>query len=433
MSYSYADYGLNEQQVDKRTKIEKEHQEFIAPIVNDLLEKLKNNPEWQVISMEELKKKIGNNALARNRAEILYALQANKNVIAKPQSTDEETGEAGSTMPVEYRYVPEEKKEELGYEAYFLRKFQGEKKKALEKALDKHRDELKVPLANVLVIIQQLYTDGAADGWISSPIVNLSRKTGMPLDSTINTLDNMQEMKLLIMAKVPRKLNKNIYRVFSRLTFTDEEYEVYSKEAGSGNIKEYQPPKKRRKRRKTNPPEEKKHYSVEDIMSILDDNDSDKIEVSNGENKGKTSNLSSLDDLLAKYRFELEELISRQRVEKQKIIDDKQSMINKLAKESGDKQSKIDELNNQLRAAKERDRANNDFNGAFVEHAQEVMDDFVGQFVSIIEEMSTKYRYQLNDPSVVNKLKRRAFDLVGEASKSIVNYRPDKVPPALYK
>ena len=108
-------------------------------------------------------------------------------------------------------------------------------------------------------------------------------------------------------------------------------------------------------------------------------------------------------------------------------------MINKLAKESGDKQSKIDELNNQLRAAKERDRANNDFNGAFVEHAQEVMDDFVGQFVSIIEEMSTKYRYQLNDPSVVNKLKRRAFDLVGEASKSIVNYRPDKVPPALYK
>ena len=35
MSYSYADYGLNEQQVDKRTKIEKEHQEFIAPIVND--------------------------------------------------------------------------------------------------------------------------------------------------------------------------------------------------------------------------------------------------------------------------------------------------------------------------------------------------------------------------------------------------------------
>lgn len=433
MSYSYADYGLNEQQVDKRTKIEKEHQEFIAPIVNDLLEKLKNNPEWQVISMEELKKKIGNNALARNRAEILYALQANKNVIAKPQSTDEETGEAGSTMPVEYRYVPEEKKEELGYEAYFLRKFQGEKKKALEKALDKHRDELKVPLANVLIIIQQLYTDGAADGWISSPIVNLSRKTGMPLDSTINTLDNMQEMKLLIMAKVPRKLNKNIYRVFSRLTFTDEEYEVYSKEAGSGNIKEYQPPKKRRKRRKTNPPEEKKHYSVEDIMSILDDNDSDKIEVSNGENKGKTSNLSSLDDLLAKYRFELEELISRQRVEKQKIIDDKQSMINKLAKESGDKQSKIDELNNQLRAAKERDRANNDFNGAFVEHAQEVMDDFVGQFVSIIEEMSTKYRYQLNDPSVVNKLKRRAFDLVGEASKSIVNYRPDKVPPALYK
>ena len=433
MSYSYADYGLNEQQVDKRTKIEKEYQEFIAPIVNDLLEKLKNNPEWQVISMEELKKKIGNNALARNRAEILYALQANKNVIAKPQSTDEETGEAGSTMPVEYRYVPEEKKEELGYEAYFLRKFQGEKKKALEKALDKHRDELKVPLANVLVIIQQLYTDGAADGWISSPIVNLSRKTGMPLDSTINTLDNMQEMKLLIMAKVPRKLNKNIYRVFSRLTFTDEEYEVYSKEAGSGNIKEYQPPKKRRKRRKTNPPEEKKHYSVEDIMSILDDNDSDKIEVSNGENKGKTSNLSSLDDLLAKYRFELEELISRQRVEKQKIIDDKQSMINKLAKESGDKQSKIDELNNQLRAAKERDRANNDFNGAFVEHAQEVMDDFVGQFVSIIEEMSTKYRYQLNDPSVVNKLKRRAFDLVGEASKSIVNYRPDKVPPALYK
>ena len=433
MSYSYADYGLNEQQVDKRTKIEKEHQEFIAPIVNDLLEKLKNNPEWQVISMEELKKKIGNNALARNRAEILYALQANKNVIAKPQSTDEETGEAGSTMPVEYRYVPEEKKEELGYEACFLRKFQGEKKKALEKALDKHRDELKVPLANVLVIIQQLYTDGAADGWISSPIVNLSRKTGMPLDSTINTLDNMQEMKLLIMAKVPRKLNKNIYRVFSRLTFTDEEYEVYSKEAGSGNIKEYQPPKKRRKRRKTNPPEEKKHYSVEDIMSILDDNDSDKIEVSNGENKGKTSNLSSLDDLLAKYRFELEELISRQRVEKQKIIDDKQSMINKLAKESGDKQSKIDELNNQLRAAKERDRANNDFNGAFVEHAQEVMDDFVGQFVSIIEEMSTKYRYQLNDPSVVNKLKRRAFDLVGEASKSIVNYRPDKVPPALYK
>ena len=433
MSYSYADYGLNEQQVDKRTKIEKEHQEFIAPIVNGLLEKLKNNPEWQVISMEELKKKIGNNALARNRAEILYALQANKNVIAKPQSTDEETGEAGSTMPVEYRYVPEEKKEELGYEAYFLRKFQGEKKKALEKALDKHRDELKVPLANVLVIIQQLYTDGAADGWISSPIVNLSRKTGMPLDSTINTLDNMQEMKLLIMAKVPRKLNKNIYRVFSRLTFTDEEYEVYSKEAGSGNIKEYQPPKKRRKRRKTNPPEEKKHYSVEDIMSILDDNDSDKIEVSNGENKGKTSNLSSLDDLLAKYRFDLEELISRQRVEKQKIIDDKQSMINKLAKESGDKQSKIDELNNQLRAAKERDRANNDFNGAFVEHAQEVMDDFVGQFVSIIEEMSTKYRYQLNDPSVVNKLKRRAFDLVGEASKSIVNYRPDKVPPALYK
>ena len=426
MSYSYADYGLNEQQVDKRTKIEKEHQEFIAPIVNDLLEKLKNNPEWQVISMEELKKKIGNNALARNRAEILYALQANKNVIAKPQSTDEETGEAGSTMPVEYRYVPEEKKEELGYEAYFLRKFQGEKKKALEKALDKHRDELKVPLANVLIIIQQLYTDGAADGWISSPIVNLSRKTGMPLDST-------KEMKLLIMAKVPRKLNKNIYRVFSRLTFTDEEYEVYSKEAGSGNIKEYQPPKKRRKRRKTNPPEEKKHYSVEDIMSILDDNDSDKIEVSNGENKGKTSNLSSLDDLLAKYRFELEELISRQRVEKQKIIDDKQSMINKLAKESGDKQSKIDELNNQLRAAKERDRANNDFNGAFVEHAQEVMDDFVGQFVSIIEEMSTKYRYQLNDPSVVNKLKRRAFDLVGEASKSIVNYRPDKVPPALYK
>ena len=433
MSYSYADYGLNEQQVDKRTKIEKEHQEFIAPIVNDLLEKLKNNPEWQVISMEELKKKIGNNALARNRAEILYALQANKNVIAKPQSTDEETGEAGSTMPVEYRYVPEEKKEELGYEAYFLRKFQGEKKKALEEALDKHRDELKVPLANVLVIIQQLYTDGAADGWISSPIVNLSRKTGMPLDSTINTLDNMQEMKLLIMAKVPRKLNKNIYRVFSRLTFTDEEYEVYSKEAGSGNIKEYQPPKKRRKRRKTNPPEEKKHYSVEDIMSILDDNDSDKIEVSNRENKEKTSNLSSLDDLLAKYRFELEELISRQRVEKQKIIDDKQSMINKLAKESGDKQSKIDELNNQLRAAKERDRANNDFNGAFVEHAQEVMDDFVGQFVSIIEEMSTKYRYQLNDPSVVNKLKRRAFDLVGEASKSIVNYRPDKVPPALYK
>ena len=433
MSYSYADYGLNEQQVDKRTKIEKEHQEFIAPIVNDLLEKLKNNPEWQVISMEDLKKKIGNNALARNRAEILYALQANKNVIAKPQSTDEETGEAGSTMPVEYRYVPEEKKEELGYEAYFLRKFQGEKKKALEKALDKHRDELKVPLANVLIIIQQLYTDGAADGWISSPIVNLSRKTGMPLDSTINTLDNMQEMKLLIMAKVPRKLNKNIYRVFSRLTFTDEEYEVYSKEAGSGNIKEYQPPKKRRKRRKTNPPEEKKHYSVEDIMSILDDNDSDKIEVSNGENKGKTSNLSSLDDLLAKYRFELEELISRQRVEKQKIIDDKQSMINKLAKESGDKQSKIDELNNQLRAAKERDRANNDFNGAFVEHAQEVMDDFVGQFVSIIEEMSTKYRYQLNAPSIVNKLKRRAFDLVGEASKSIVNYRPDKVPPALYK
>ena len=198
MSYSYADYGLNEQQVDKRTKIEKEHQEFIAPIVNDLLEKLKNNPEWQVISMEELKKKIGNNALARNRAEILYALQANKNVIAKPQSTDEETGEAGSTMPVEYRYVPEEKKEELGYEAYFLWKFQGEKKKALEKALDKHRDELKVPLANVLVIIQQLYTDGAADGWISSPIVNLSRKTGMPLDSTINTLDNMQEMKLSI-------------------------------------------------------------------------------------------------------------------------------------------------------------------------------------------------------------------------------------------
>ena len=58
MSYSYADYGLNEQQVEKRTKIEKEHRDFITPVLNGLFEKLKNNPEWQTISMEELKKEI---------------------------------------------------------------------------------------------------------------------------------------------------------------------------------------------------------------------------------------------------------------------------------------------------------------------------------------------------------------------------------------
>lgn len=430
MSYSYADYGLNEQQVEKRTKIEKEHQEFIAPIVNRLFEKLKSDPEWQTISMEELKKEIGDNALARNRAEILYALQANKNIIAKPQNTDESTGEAGSTMPVEYRYVTEEEKEKLGYEAYFLRKFQGEKKKALEKALDRHRSELKVPLANVLVIIQQLYTDGAADGWISSPIVNLSRKTGMSLRSTIDTIENMQDMKLLVMAKVPRKLNKNINRVFCRLAFTEEDFTLFYEEAESGDIKEYQPPKKRRKRRKNSSQEEKKHYSVDDVLALLDEaEDKEK----NPENKVQAPVSNDLESYLERNRKDLENIIANEKAKMQEIIDDKQSMINKLAKETGDKQVKIDELNQKLRSMTEKNRANNEFNSAFVGHAQEVMDDFVGQFISIIEDMSTKYRYQLNDSSVVNKFKRRAFDLVGETSKSIIDYRPDKLPPALYK
>lgn len=432
MSYSYADYGLNEQQVEKRTKIEKEHRDFITPVLNGLFEKLKNNPEWQTISMEELKKEIGDNALARNRAEILYELQANKNVIAKPQSTDESTGEAGSTMPVEYRYVTEEEKEKLGYEAYFLRKFQGEKKKTLEEALDKHREELKVPLANVLVIIQQLYTDGAADGWISSPIVNLSRKIGMSLRNTVDTIENMQDMKLLVMAKVPRKLNKNINRIFFRLSFTEDDYATYSEEADSGNIKEYRPPKKKRKRRKKNEAaEEKKHYSVDDVLALLDE-DENKEEKS----KLKTETLSLSSDLnsyLERSRRDLENIIANEKAKMQEIINDKQSMINKLAKETGDKQVKIDELTQKLRSATDKNRANDEFNGAFVSHAQEVMDDFVGQFISIIEDMSTKYRYQLNDSSVVNKFKRRAFDLVGETSKSIIDYRPDKLPPALYK
>lgn len=393
--------GLAEHEIQSRENVIEKHFEGIKELAAKVVDEIKEADGWKKISFTSLQKK--NKILPSQRSTLIYALQQNENIINRIMGGLPDVP-ASSTLPLEYKYVDKEEKENLKVNGIYLRNIQGETKENLDKFF---KDKtLKNKLVDILIVIDYLISRGAKDGWIKLDVLRAISLIGMKLSTMFNVFEELQELGLLVAAK--KEIKQKVSYVYV-LTKDEEDYQNRKKEAENPDeITVYEPPIKKRNRKKKAPIAEAVKQ-VEEMPS--------QVPMLTGDIPRAFHQTSTA---LLQYLKETEE-----KAEKQGDIIEGLVRENEGLKSRNDAQSKL-----VSKYKKQADSLSN-FNDGYITNAQAVMTIMSGRFMSLIDEFTRLHNYQLRDTVVVDKYRGRVIEILSDTVSQIMNYKREETPPEI--
>ena len=400
-------FYLNEREIQSRKNINEKHLMSLRVPLDETVKELEVHGDWKVLPYNEIQKKY--NIVPVERSIFLQELQRHKNVIVQPsQILRTKDGRVTQTTPLEYKYVSEDTKEELGLYGVFYRRV-SEQEELVDFLKDK---KLKNNLADTLGILDYLYSKEADKGWIAIEAIKMIAETGISLDRAAASMDELEKLGLIVRGSIPWKRGR--VKPVCIIVKDEEALERRTEEIdNSTNIILHEPVKKKRRRRKL---VEINDENIEEATTTIEE----KEEVKIGQPDKKSYTL-----------FEMLESITEKVKEKESNFEKQGKFIEKLARECEGFKSKIDALEKINQRKSSEIEALVRFNNSFVANAQNEMMIMSGRFMTLMEEFSKLQHHQFKNMDTVNAYRGRAMEIVGDASKRITEFKEDRIPPAL--
>lgn len=449
-------YGISERRATARRQTEKEHIEATRRPYETLFERIRNWKEddgWMPLYITKMIDEfdIGEK---NYQSDVVYSLRCNPNIITK----DRPSTSKGRIQPVTlYKWVPAEEKARLLFRSVTYQNIQEKEIHQLELSYSQGIGELNVN--DILCVYDYLVKSGAESKWIEFKPLTISSQRGVYMDHILKVLDDMREKKALLMQEVQRARRMPFY--IGHLVTEEHPYEELLEEMMTGKAaQEFQPPeRKQRKKRKSvaaavavakvehviennnhvaHNVEEKIIKSIPDnpfLMSAAKQKDpfdtgrkSGTIDI----NHAKLQIGSLIDDIVRetyKRQDQKEKKMLAELAEAQQALAALTAKFHIAAKENYELKSKLEDTQKAYRELERKQKNIDMFVRHLMQNTSEKLTDMQGQFLNILGSLSTLRRDQLCNPSVLNRIKLDAFHVVEEASKEILNYSPDRLPP----
>ena len=456
-------WGISEELYNNNDKMTKSHIDNCTELFKAFKKELEEKNDWQTVSMNEFRQR--NKDSLKKTNDILtfaYMIQADPNIIARPEKPlPPESDGIAQTIPIQYKYVSAKEKEELGMSAYAFRKIYGKIQKWLSNRI---KDEIKVPLVDLLSVLNYLVGQEAMGYWVYLEIVKIAGKLGMSLESVLETLNEMRRLKLIIITPVPSgKKSLAIVQVIR----DESDYERALQECKDpSRIIVHIPAKQQRKVTPKDPKEvaaklgemyekrqeERDKGKVVSIKEIPADEISARLDGTREKFRTliayhKPSRESSLnkyneeigqenylpldfsdeyDKIVGDSKSKFAALLSAHAEQMAETFKKKeeqyQETILRLSKEKEDFRARLTDMESRYMQMKADYEPKANFAKGFSENAYKQLTLLCGVFLSEIETMSKMDRFLLKDPKVKAELKGRLFNTVAEYTKKINDY-----------
>lgn len=448
---------VTETEMARREQTESLSNQVINTYVEELINDIKNAGDWFVVSMTDFIK-THELRTASDRYMIIERLQSHPNIISRPKPAMKEERnkdeEVPHTVPIEYKWVSEKEKKQLGFDGVVARKIVGERSKWVEKTfIEEDEKEYKETPADIVGLTEYLYGQGCFDGWGLVEPLKSAIKTGIPIKNILNILEIMQLKHGLVIGTyidTNTKNNKPKARLVAHIANSEEEYQELCKYAQDNeSIEPVDREIKRRRRRKTEDAvqamyeqekSDQKQVAQEpsNVISITEQQPvvitgalPDKTVDMDEELKQITKELVQIAE--EKYKTYIQNKINSRVAEYEKIVQKSNDVGQKLISEKEQLQAKLDKyitenvkLRNQVESAVK-------YNNDFVTNAASVLNLYMGRMMMWIGEFTQLQRYQLHDETVVNSKRSEAMKLIVDMTDNITNYKPEDSVPSLIK
>lgn len=424
------EYGITEKEYEARLKTETGY-ENIDEKVNILRERLKENGQWEKMPYNVLKKHL---SLARgfDRTTLAYKLAADDNIMiraAKTKTFDPEASDVPKTVPFEYRYVKKEEKEAAGFDAVCYRHIVGPRLERL-KTFFQDKELINTP-NSILCLLNYLIAYGAGKKWLRYEALRVASLTGMSIDTVLSVTQELNKYKLLVSGQglirtvTPMNKTKTARRQVIHLCDSDESYDKLLAQMNSDAIL-------------VDSNSEEEHHSSK-VVSMLHEDAVKRIAHGEGnsvmeEMKGKSFDNSMdfvkiYDTMVNSWKSKLiesvEEYIKKKTEEYETRQEESLHTIERMQGEQMALKAELENTREKQKEAEKRADLYKNANNAFLGNAEEVLNVFVGRFMGILTDISSKHRFELRDERVVGAYQRQAFDLLNDTVKAIMEFKSD--------
>lgn len=381
---------------------------------------------------------------------LVFQLKNDPNIICKEMGI---VGEGTlSRKPQLYRWVPKEEKKTMGFDAVAYRNIP---EYILEYLKTEFKDYNSTP-AEILAVIDRLVLEGADKGWVTFSPLRICGRSGIPLGTIQNVLDDLHRNNCILLYEQTQKdTYKNRKPCTVVLVFSQKEREARLYQAQSQNIEIFTPVKKSRTRKPTNyERRERIATSIKDELTaagLLEEKlekeekpekENENIVAFSGRRREKAFNKTSLipeelHDLnvfLDKQATLLNNLVgnmtyafSKQREQFENETDQK---VTELAQKVLSTEAEIVKKNEEIAQLKARLEQEKELNNEFLANLTETVMEFQGGLMSVIESFARKPSYLKNDNREVNKFKMEVFNLSQKLSENLIKWssKEKKVP-----
>ena len=215
-------FGLTEHSFNRRVNTEREHADDLVDVFIDIIQGIKNTSEadgWYRFVMfnssHEMVEKLSYTA----RLSLIYYLRRHPNILST--LSKKETRKLPTNItPYVYKWVSEEEKTQLGIHSNF---FRGVDERLLNYINDSANTKVS-PFIDILSVIDFLLAS-KSHKWIETSTLNLSVRTGVPIENVRAAMSELFRMKLLVVAYTKGEKNKGRFKQFMNVTLSPEDHE----------------------------------------------------------------------------------------------------------------------------------------------------------------------------------------------------------------
>ena len=427
-------FDIDDEEIKKREKIDDEHYKRAQEAFDTVVGEIKNAKDWKIVTFGDLQKRnIAKNAV--DRGPIMQGLQMHENIISRPSQKSQNADiEIGSTIPLEYKYVSAEEKEEAGYDGICFKKVQGPVKEAIVNSLWGIKLN-GITRAEIFSVAEQLIILGANDnkGWVKLLPLYIAAKSNVVIKNVLKAIDILQKAHVLVVSRIHRA-NRNI--MVCCMSMNRTEYERYEKEAKTPEkISIYTPEKKTRNRsgnKASTKPETDTALSDQEILNYVDEllaeeeertKTAKKLEKTEKRPAGSVK-MGTLREALEDFSLSIVEKMEHICAETDEKISEQRNLLAKASNENTELRREIDKLKAMLEKKKQEEKALLQFHNQYVGNVQDVLDAMGGDLNALTRDFVQK-------KIDTDKFKRESSRIIREANTEIMDYKPDKYPPAL--
>lgn len=433
---------ITEADLESKKETEEKRYAEVHGAVQTIIDELKLKQDWDKVSFEDIVRKRKLVSKFSDRKFFFFLLQSHPNIISKPaKASNLPDGIIAHTNPMEYKYVPEKVKIDMGFDAICYRKVQGSRKERLISILS--NQPLKSYPWNILAVYEQYLTYEADKDWRFVDPLRVASVLGARINVVLDALADLERAHLMCFKQREitdhrrRRPGVNPHRIKAvcHLCWPETYEETKNKPCGDEQI-------------------DNAYLSRRDNVRSIEDNkkwiktqvlkDAQEEQDKSDDERG----ISSLEDRIADFvKCEVRRAMDAREAQNSVIIEklrsellaeksrkeEFQKKLQRSVADDTDLREKVQRLNAKL----ERERLVGEkavaFNDSFIANAQDEMMIANGRISGVIEEfvkLAKTKSYELRDERVVNKYKGMIANIFGEMTSNITSYKEDKYPPA---